>query len=85
MEKKFRQMAYLQSTYGNTVSRHKLAKQLRICAYLCKRMQEEPYPENAKFYGYPGKAWAKEWSAVEKQDREMLGKMIAKHVTSWWD
>ena len=80
MEKKMRQMAHLQEKYGITLSRFKKAKQLRICAHFVQKNAE-----NAKFYGYPGKAWAKEWDAVQKQDRELLGKIIGRRIDSWWD
>jgi len=39
----------------------------------------------SKFYKYGSKAWAEEIRAVEKQDQEMLGKLIGKYITHWWD
>lgn len=85
MEKKFRRMSELQENHGNSLHAPRYARQLKIAAHLCHRMIEDDYYENAKFYGYPSRAWAKEVSAVEKQDKEMLGKLIGKYIDHWWD
>ena len=87
MEFKFRRMAHLQEKYGNGLYADRYARQLRIAAHLCKRMtDDECYHENArKAFVYPSRAWAKEISAVEKQDKEMLGRLIGKYLDHWWD
>ena len=85
LEKKFQQMSDLQEQHGSGVHSKRHARQLKIASHLCRRMQNEPYFENAKFFGYPGKAWAKEVSAVGKQDKEMLGRLIGKYIDHWWD
>lgn len=87
MEFKFRKMADLQEKYGNGLLHMRYARQLRTAALLCKRMSEdECYHENArKAFVYSSRAWAKEISAVEKQDKEMLGKLIGKYIDHWWD
>jgi len=58
-----------------------------------KRLQEDDYSENA---GYDEKSWTRlsrkearrvidhaENMAV--QDQQYLGKLLAKHLRSWWD
>jgi hypothetical protein len=86
LEYKFRRMAEQFERHGMTISTPQIAKQLRICAVLCRRLNEEEYYENAaKAFGYGTKAWSKECSAVQNQDQEMLGRIIGKYLCHWWD
>ena len=87
MEQKFRRMAWLQEKYGSGLYHMRYCRQLRIAALLCRRMMDdECYHENArKEFVDPSIAWAKEISAVEKQDKEMLGRLIGKYIDHWWD
>ncbi len=86
MEVKMRSMAAFHEAHGVTVDRLRTARQLRSAAVLCQRLREENYHDSAAAaYGDGTKAWAQEWSNVERQDRELLGKIISRHVTKWWD
>jgi len=88
MEFKFKKMAesHERDTWHPGANRH--ARQLRTVELLCRRMNEgitERSDNVSKFYKYGSKAWAEEIRAVEKQDQEMLGKLIGKYITHWWD
>lgn len=85
LEYKFRRMSK-KIGGGPTLSRGRKARELAICALLCKRMREDVYYANAKKrYPERGTAWAKMIESLAKQDQQMLGRMIAKHYRSWWD
>ena len=92
MEIKLRRLAdCMENGYHVGGERH--ARQARTCAVLLKRLQEDDYSENA---GYDEKSWTRlsrkearrvidhaENMAV--QDQQYLGRLIAKHLKSWWD
>jgi hypothetical protein len=85
MEYKLNRMAVAIEN-GCHVGRERDARRIRTAALLCKRMREDNYSDNAsKAFGYGTRFWAKEIGAVEKQDQEMLGKLIGKYFTHWWD
>ena len=86
MEYKFRRMAERHERAQVIADWSKVARQLRICALLCRRMSNESYSDNAAAgYGYGTRAWANEWRNVQNQDQEMLGRIIGKHLQEWWD
>lgn len=71
---------------GHGMSSHRHAKQLRICAELCRRLDADNYSDIAE-KRFPGwtKSWSDRWNELEKQDCVLLGKMISKYYTHWWD
>src|SRR6185312_9557651 len=86
MEFKCRKMARHHEKYRVFADWKRTARQLRMCELLCKRLREDNYSDNVrKFFTYGTRAWAKEWTALQKQDQEMLGRIIGKHLQSWWD
>lgn len=71
---------------GHLMNCERRARQLRICATLCRRLRDEPYYDIAEMR-HPGKGkfWAKMVADLGKQDQTLLGKMIGKYYTHWWD
>lgn len=45
--KKFDRMAYLHEHYGHHVGKEKVARDLRVCASLCRRIRDDSYTEAA--------------------------------------
>jgi hypothetical protein len=84
---KFNRMADVFEKYGDHIGSKRDARRTRICAVLCSRMANDSvyYDNAAKAFPYGSKAWSNEITAVEKQDMEMLGKLIGRHITHWWD
>lgn len=71
---------------GPAKDRTEKAKELRICAELCRRMGKDEYAENLEmFRPQRDTYWAKHWTMMAKQDQDMLGKLIGKYYMSWWD
>lgn len=85
LEFKFSRMAKVQSN-GHSMSGPRYAKQLRVCAELARRLNEDDYDGRAggnnRRYS---RGYFKKQDAMRKQDQELLGKMIARHITCWWD
>ena len=86
MRFKIVEMACHFDEYGHHVDSDKCAKQMRICSELLRRMEEQPYYDNADAR-YPGRKskWAQHIAMQEKQDDELLSKLLSKHMRSWWD
>lgn len=62
------------------------ARQMRIAEVLLSRLIDEPYYEIASArYPQRGRAWAEMITALGKQDSALLGRLIGKHLRSWWD
>ena len=87
MEYKLRRMSKCIGN-GCTLHREKDAKDIMVCAELCRRINSEfsVYYDNAdKRFPDKGKKWAEMISKAQIQDRKLLGKMIGKHLSKWWD
>ena len=82
MEFKLNNMAKCHEEDVNHTNSPRRARQLRTAALLCSRINEDDYDKNAKIAFKS--AWVNEYKAVMKQDTELLGKLISKHLTSWW-
>jgi hypothetical protein len=85
-------MEYKLNRMGKTVQdgchlyRDRDARRIRMAALLLTRLSADDYGENAsKAFKYGTRPWAREINAVQKQDQEMLGKLIGKYFTHWWD
>ena len=80
--------------YSYHVRKDKDVKQMRIVAELLRRMEDQPYYDNAdariggdrkKDPQIKGKSlWCEHIRMQEKQDDEYLGKMLSKNMRSWW-
>lgn len=83
---KFKRMAKTLED-GPTMSGSRHARQLRICAELCRRMGENVYFDIAakRYPEQRGKAWGKMINDLKSQDQKLLGKLIGKHYQSWWN
>lgn len=85
MEYKLRRMAAVLES-GHLLDGPRRARQARVCAELCKRMHEDRYCENADIrYPGRGKTWASLVASQESLDEKLLGRLIGKHLRSWWD
>lgn len=78
----------------------KLAKQTLMAAELCKRMQDDInyVPEDGapelgpwirfsedKVYAKDEKEHRSYWDYMRRQDLQMLGRVLEKHMLGWWD
>lgn len=72
---------------GQRVDGKRDARRVRTAALLCNRLSNDQvyYDNAAKAYKYGSRSWANEITAVGKQDQEMLGRLIGKYITHWWD
>ena len=84
MEKKLSSMAYLHENHGHLLNNGRYARQLRIAAHLCKRLHEEPYYETASLR-FDRRTANFVGAELQKQDKEMLGRLIGKYIDHWWD
>lgn len=90
LEYKFRRMSVSIGRNGILTGKDRTAKQLMVCAELCKRLGDEfgenGYYKNAdKRFPHRGPYWAKRVDALGKQDQELLATMIRKYYRHWWD
>jgi hypothetical protein len=60
------------------------AKQMRLCAELLRRNQEDDYFSNARKI-MPDSYAAKHSMKMSKQDLEYFGKIFGKYMNHWWD
>lgn len=86
MEYKLRRMAK-SSANGHLLNGERYARQMRICADILHRMDNDQfYYDNAeKRYPNRDSIWAKSISKHQKADQEYLGLMIGKYMRHWWD
>lgn len=86
MEYKLRRLSNVLKD-GHLVSGDRNARNTLIAAELCKRLNDdEVYYLNAdKRWPKRGKHWAMHITYTQKQDQQMLGKIIGKYITHWWD
>ncbi len=85
MEFKLRKMAECQEQYGHHVGSERAARQMRICAYLLRRLEADEYflttdgdfPKH-KFAGMAA-------DNIAMQDEQLLFKIMQKHWREWWD
>ena len=71
MEFKFRRMAHSME-HGPTLSGPRHARELAICAHLCKRLREDDYYLKDMKTGHH---WV-EYESIRRSDHELLGKLI---------
>jgi hypothetical protein len=85
MEWKLRKMSDCLEN-GHLLHGSRYARQTLIAATLCKRISGgEVYYKNAEVWPEKGKHQGRHVSSTQKQDQEMLGKLIGKYITHWWD
>lgn len=86
MEIAFREISRLHAEHPHLVSSAKTAKQTKVVAELCRRLQRDDYFDLARneLNGRGGERWAKHVDYLGRQDSEYLGKMF-KHVRHWWN
>lgn len=86
MEIAFREISRLHTHHGHLVSSDKTAKQTKVVAELCRRLQRDDYFDLARseVKGRRGRHWAEHVDYLGKQDAEYLGKMF-KFVRYWWN
>lgn len=78
-------MAEFHKKYGNLVSSNRSAKQMKTCAILLGRLNEDKYWKNAiKRYGESLLA-ATHAMDQQKNDQKYLGLIIGKYLNHWWD
>jgi hypothetical protein len=88
---KLRRMSDLQRDYGNGVNHMRYSRQLLVCSVLCKRIRDDNYYEEAeKAFGKSRDKNGHHWyitmaMANQKHEQELLGKMIGKYISYWWD
>lgn len=93
MEFKLSAMAKLEETYGHHVGSKRDAQRMRVCVTLLKRLQADEYFENA---GYRADQWpslptyrktqiARHAQVMRKKDLRLLGSILGKYMTGWWD
>lgn len=87
MEIAFREISRLHNEHPHLVSSAKTAKQTKIVAELCRRLQADDYFDLARSElrkSGDGGRWAKHVDYLGRQDSEYLGKMF-KYVRHWWN
>ena len=82
---KFRRMAERQENARVVVSWGRQARQLRICQHLVERLNKDEYWEKAQVVFGNSRAAALQAMSVQKYETEYLGKLIGKHLLTWWD
>lgn len=84
MEYKLSRMADCQEHH---VLAERYARQMRVCAVLCRRIRDDSHYYRSADKRFPsrGRRWAEHVSTAQKRDTEMLGRIIGKYITHWWD
>jgi hypothetical protein len=85
MEQKMTWMAEYHEQHGHTVSAPRTARQLRVAARLCARIRRDKYYDNAVASGASVHDALESAALVQKMDKYLLGKVLARHVDTWWD
>ncbi len=85
MEYKLRRMSKRAGDARIVVGWNSTARQTLICAELLKRLREDDYCERAKACGLPDGAVYRHASSNQKHDLQYLGKILSRHMLSWWD
>lgn len=85
LEYKFKRMSESQEHNQIVTSWPLKARQLKICQVLCARLHEDNYMANAQLAFHTSKDAVIEAVAVQKHDQEYLGRIIGKHLVTWWD
>jgi hypothetical protein len=63
-----------------------VARQMRVAESLISRMLDEPYYDMADArFPDRGRNWARMIGDLSLQDQRLLGLVIGKHLTKWWD
>lgn len=71
---------------GHHTDGQRYGRQTLIAAALCKRIREDKvYWKNAEVWPENGPHQSHHARSTQKQDQEMLGKLIGKYITHWWD
>jgi hypothetical protein len=84
MERKFRYMADALEN-GHLLHGKRHARELRICAELCRRMSADDYClSRGNIHGGTGTT-ALISMKRSTEDARLLGRMIGKHLLTWWD
>ena len=84
MEHKLRRMSKTLAN-GITVGCDKNARMTLICANLCKRLNDDNYFRKAgEYFGWTSQS-VKHARAVQKYDQYLLGHILGKYITHWWD
>lgn len=98
LDTKLRIMADCFERHGYHVHADRDAKRMRLCAALCRRMLKDDYITLSGWMKYYKKdapvnryvsprerRSLQHIEYLERQDMEMLGKLLGKHLRSWWD
>ena len=84
MQFKLHAAARLEETRGHLTSKRD-AKQMRVCAALLRRLMDDEYYENAARRHGEGRLAVLAAVEAQREDQRLLGTLIGKHLTSWWD
>lgn len=92
MRFKLLRMAEGCAKYSYHSGKEKDVRQMRVVAELLRRMDDQPYYDNAdarvngdRRLRVKGESpWVRHICGQEKQDDELLGKMLSKHMRGWW-
>lgn len=85
MEYKLRRSARLELTVGHHVTSKNDGRQMLICAELLKRLQKDEYFKTLNKPFGQSRDRVKLSIKQAKADQALLGKILGKHLTSWWD
>jgi hypothetical protein len=93
METKLRRMSVAIGDEGHLVKADRSGKQLRICAELCRRINEDRYFLNTyqceDNWSSASDAQRRRWAEMawrnRQNDVDYLCLMMRKHLLSWWD
>lgn len=85
LEYKFGRMADNFEKGQVVISWPQKARQLRICQVLCQRLNKDDYLTNAEIAFGSTRAATLEAISVQRHDQALLGRLIGKHLVSWWD
>ena len=70
------------------VGSQKIARELKICAHICRRLENDNYFQNlitsGERHGVSTKLLFEEAARVKRADLELFGKLFRK-VDCWWD
>jgi hypothetical protein len=63
---------------GHLVGGPRYARQVRVCIHLLNRMEDNDYYNNPNI-GIKG------WHEAFMRDQKLLGRLIGKYLSCWWD
>lgn len=84
MEYKLLRMAYNAASYWHHEDATQAQKEMRICARLLRRLQEDDYCVRADNTFERGREAADHAMAASAKDLKLLGKILGSRLNCWW-